>query len=172
MDLKRKILFGLVPALVLLVPVLAQGSGATGTMSEWAGKILPILKFVFGGENETFDTMLFRYILPAVLMYAIFFDFVYLMGMFRRRTAQLIAGVFALFAGRYGAYAKIATFLANFTGNDFVASISLIFTMALIWWTLGHIMLGYKLTEELSKTESAMDYLDRIGDHLERRIKG
>jgi len=161
----------------VLAPALAAGSAiSAGTinkaMEKVAGIALDVMKFIFGGGQDT-SVFIFSYLLPAILIFFIVYDMVYLLGFFRKTTARVIALIFALFAGRLGTYAKIVEMIASLMGQKglFVPSVTLVFTLIIIWWVVGHILLGFKVTKSMYQARTGLDMLMEIGDTLERGPK-
>ncbi len=172
---KSKIGIGIVALSALLAPV-AAATWQT-TMNKVGSILLQIIKFVFAKPESDFAQVVFVYLLPAILVYSILFDFIFLMGFFRRRTAQIISVIFALFGAKFGIYENVVALIATFLGTDkvgsgvFIPMLTFLFIMMLIWWVLGHIIWGYRFTHEMQTQENAMDYLHKIGAHLEGQTK-
>ena len=133
-----------------------------------ASYALTVLQFIFGGSGDATE-FIFQYLLPAILIFFIMYDMIFLLGFFRRTTARVIAAIFALFAGRFGTYAKIVEFIRGLMGVEglFIPSITLVFTLIIIWWVVGHILLGFKVTKAMYRADTGLDMLSRIGDRLE-----
>lgn len=172
---KSRLGIGLVALSALLAPVAAATWQAT--MTKVGSIILDVINFVFSpigsATGSDFSKVVFVYLLPAILVYSILFDFVFLMGFFRRRTAQIIAAIFALFGAKFGIYNNIVNLIGTFLGTGvtgsgvFIPMLTFLFIMMLIWWVLGHIIWGYRFAHEMQTHEKAMDYLHEIGNHLE-----
>ena len=157
-------LYGLVvPALALDASQINEG---IETASSYA---LSVLQFIFGTTGAA-PEFIFQYLLPGLLVFFIMYDMIYLLGFFRRTTARVIAAIFALFAGRFGTYTKIVELIRDLMGVDglFVPSITLVFTLIMIWWVVGHVLLGFKVTKSMYQAETGLDMLMRIGDRLEQ----
>ncbi len=159
--------------------------------------VLGIVEFVFGpaysadelseGDQAAYDELniensndfakaLFLWILPAVLLYAILYDFVYLMGFFRKTTAMIISAIFAIFAAKLGVFIRVVVLVSSFMGGVkstgiFIPMLTITLIMMVIWWALGHVIWGYKFTAEIQTQTSAIDYLDKIGTHLEKKVQ-
>lgn len=176
---KSKIGIGIVALFALLAPV-AAATWET-TMTKVGSIILDVIQYVFSpfgsATGSDFSTVVFVYLLPAILVYSILFDFVFLMGFFRRRTAQIISAIFALFGAKFGIYSNVVALIATFLGTDkagsgvFIPMLTFLFIMMLIWWVLGHVIWGYRFTHEMQTHQSAMDYLHEIGQHLEQQTQ-
>jgi len=157
----------------VLAPALAIDSGEINDAIEKVSTIaLNVLKFIFGGGANT-QEFIFSYLLPALLVFFIVYDMVYLLGFFRKTTARVIAMIFALFAGRFGTYAKVVEMIGKLMGVNgiFVPSITLVFTLIIIWWVVGHILLGFKITKSMYQSRNGLEMLMEIGDALERGPK-
>lgn len=169
---KSKLGTALVALSALLLAPVAAATWQT-TMTNVGSIILDVIKFVFATPQSDFSEAVFVYLLPAILVYSILFDFVFLMGFFRRRTAQIIAAIFALFGAKFGIYNNIVNLIGTFLGTDktgsgvFIPMLTFLFIMMLIWWVLGHIIWGYRFAHEMQTHQNAMDYLHTIGAHLE-----
>lgn len=172
---KNKLGIGLASLSMLLAPVAAatweESMNQVGTL------LLKIIQFVFATSTETdLSKVIFVYFLPAILVYSILFDFVFLMGFFRRRTAQVIAAIFALFGAKFGLYNNVVTLIGTFLGTGsgtgvFIPMLTFLFIMMLIWWVLGHVIWGYRFAHEMQTQTDAITYLDKIGSHLEGLAK-
>lgn len=172
---KSKIGIGIVALFALLAPVAAetwqQSMNKIGTV------LFRVIQFIFATPESDFAKVVFVYLLPAILIYSILFDFIFLMGFFRRRTAQIISVIFALFGAKFGIYDQIVTLIGTFLGTGktgsgvFIPMLTFLFVMMLIWWVLGHIIWGWRFTKEMQTHENAMDYLHEIGQHLEQQTQ-
>lgn len=168
---KSKLGIGIVAISALLAPV-AAATWQT-TMNKAGSFLLQIIKFVFATPESDFAKAIFTYMLPAILVYSILFDFIFLMGFFRRRTAQIISAIFALFGAKFGIYNNVVNLIGTFLGTDvtgsgvFIPMLTFLFIMMLIWWVLGHIIWGARFAHEISTQTDAISYLHKIGTHLE-----
>lgn len=176
MRMNKPVLGTIILATLLLAP--AAAATWQSTANQMGKLLLDMINFVFNTPGSKFSEALFMYILPAILVYSILFDFIFLMGFFRRRTAQIISVIFALFGARFKIYNNVVELMATFLGTDktgsgvFIPMLTFLFIMMLIWWVIGHIIWGYKFAHEIQTQQGAMDYLHKIGEHLEAQTKG
>lgn len=124
---------------------------------------------IMNGSCRKFPLMLFFFMIPAILMFAILYDMLLFMGFVRKWTAQVIAGCMSLFAARTGAYFNLAVELTALFNDTLVAMISLLFTMMIFWWTLGHILYGFNLNRQILHSKNAIAYLTEVGRTIEDR---
>ncbi len=120
----------------------------------------------FGGMS--FTLLLFGFVVPFVLSYAILYDMFFLVGFFRPNTARLIAFIIALMFSRMNGFGALYSILFTVFANFWISMVSLVFMMMVMWWVLGHLIWGYKFAQEINRQKNAIDYLHKIGDHLER----
>lgn len=165
----------------------AKFTYAKSRTEEIAGQVLGIVEMVFGAvdrqraaqmglsESEIPDSsleiLLFVYILPILFLFMILSDMFYLMGMFRPVTAKALAAIIAMFAARAQVYLNIIAMVGGVFNNFFVGSLSLLFTMMIVWWLINHFLLGLGHAKEINRLgetdKSAITYLTTIGNHLE-----
>ncbi len=147
-------------------------------LNDIGGFLLTIINVLLGTTGSPMSTVIFAYILPGVLMFFILYDFIYLMGFFRKTTAMWIAIIFSLFGARFGVYWQVVQMLQTFLGSSATGSgvwipmLTLIFILMAFWWTIGHFLWGFRFAsavyKESDKIESAIGVLDRIGSRLEQ----
>ncbi|MDP7078634.1 MAG: hypothetical protein QF415_02000 [Candidatus Undinarchaeales archaeon] len=125
--------------------------------------------YIMNGSCRDFPLMLFFFLIPAILMFAILYDMLLFMGFMRKWTAQVIAFCLAIFAARTGAYFNLAVELTSLFNDTLVAMISLLFTMMIFWWTLGHILYGFNLNRQILHSKNAIQYLSEVGRTIEGR---
>lgn len=170
---------GLMALVVMASLLLIATPVAAATWQQTANKLGTLLQQIFNFIFNTsggFSDVLFFYILPALLVYSILFDFIFLMGFFRRKTAMIISAIFALFGIRSGIHIQVVKLIETFLGTDrtggiFIPMLTFMFIMMLIWWVLGHIIWGYRFANNIKDQENAMDYLKEIGTHLDAQTK-
>lgn len=182
------LLIGVLVAALVATPVAAQtildAQDFLNQLGEW---FLLIVEWVFGYPGvatgnvytgNAFSDALFLYILPFLLVFVILEDFLYLMGFFRKRTAQVIAVIFSLFAARFGVYYLIVQLIGTFLGAPesgpgvFIPLLTFMFILMFIWWVLGHILWGFGFAMAVNKSTTsvseALTAMKSIGDRLER----
>lgn len=154
------------------------------TTETMAGQVLEVVEMVLGGVDRIeaarqgidvpespLEVLLFVYVLPILFLYMILADMFYLMGMFRPMTAKVLAIIVALFAARAQVYLNIIAMIGGVFNNFFVGSLSLLFTMMIVWWLINHFLIGYTHAKVIHKTEDAMTYLEKVGTHLNKLQK-
>ena len=176
----------------LVIAMISQSVAAADTMRSLNNAIIKILVYILGPETyvnaqqicfavqsrtsiaygtcSDIPLILFFFLLPGIILYAIFMDMLLFMGFVRKWTAQTIALAMAIFAARTGAYFKLAIMLNELFNNILISMLSLLFTMMIFWWVLGHILYGFRLNREILRTKSAISYLDAVGKTLESRV--
>jgi hypothetical protein len=120
----------------------------------------------FGGLS--FALLLFGFVVPFVLSYAILYDMFFLVGFFRPNTAKLIAFIIALMFSRGNGFGALYSILFTVFMNFWISMLSLLFMMMVLYWVLGHLIWGYKFAQEINTQTEAIDYLHKVGKHLER----
>ena len=158
---------------------MAINSGTfVSVLNDIGGFLLTIINVLLGTTGSPMSTVIFAYVLPGVLMFFILYDFIYLMGFFRKQTAMWIAIIFSLFGARFGVYWQVVQMLQTFLGSSATGSgvwipmLTLIFILMAFWWTIGHLLWGFRFAsavyKESDKIESAMGVLSKIGNRLEQ----
>ncbi len=145
-------------------------------INDIGGFVLSIINILLGTTGSPMSTVIFAYILPGVLMFFILYDFIYLMGFFRKTTAMWIAIIFSLFGARFGVYWQVVQMLQTFLGSSATGSgvwipmLTLIFILMAFWWTIGHFLWGFRFAQDINKAgmeiDSGLTYLDNIGSFL------
>jgi len=149
-----------------------------GVLNDIGGFLLTIINVLLGTTGSPMSTVIFAYVLPGVLMFFILYDFIYLMGFFRKQTAMIIAIIFSLFGARFGVYWQVVQMLQTFLGSSATGSgvwipmLTLIFILMAFWWTIGHLLWGFRFTQavatEQNKQWGALHLLKTIGTRLEK----
>ncbi len=149
-----------------------------GFLNDIGGFLLTIINVLLGTTGSPMSTVIFAYILPGVLMFFILYDFIYLMGFFRKTTAMWIAIIFSLFGARFGVYWQVVQMLQTFLGSSATGSgvwipmLTLIFILIAFWWTIGHFLWGFRFAQavatEQHKQGAALHLLKTIGTRLEK----
>ena len=120
----------------------------------------------FGGLS--FALLLFGFVVPFVMSYAILYDMFFLVGFFRPKTAKIIAFVIAIIFSRGNGFGALYSILFTVFANFWISMLSLLFMMMILYWVLGHLIWGYKFAQEINTQTDAMEYLHKVGSHLER----
>ncbi len=123
----------------------------------------------FGGLS--FPLLIFGFILPFILTYAILYDMFFLVGFFRPSTSRIIALIIAILFARMQGFGALYSILFNVFANFWISMLSLLFTMMVLYWVLGHLIWGYRFAKEIQTQTDAMSYLDKVGKHLDKLQK-
>jgi hypothetical protein len=116
--------------------------------------------------------LLFGFVVPFVLAFSILYDMFLLVGFFRPNTARLIAFIIALLFSRANGFGALYSILFTVFSNFWISMVSLVFMMMVMWWVLGHLLWGYKFTQEINSHKDAMNYLHEIGRQLQEAHEG
>ncbi len=181
-------LMGVLAIALVATPVAAQtimdAQDFLNQLGEW---FLVIIEWIFGYSGavagnvytgNAFSDSLFLYILPFLLVFVILEDFLYLMGFFRKRTAQVISIILSLFAARFGVYYQLVQLIGTFLGSPesgpgvFIPLLTFMFILMFIWWVLGHILWGFGFAMAVNRStktvNEAIGAMSEIGKRLER----
>jgi hypothetical protein len=120
----------------------------------------------FGGLS--FALLLFGFVVPFILSFAILYDMFFLVGFFRPNTARIIAFVIALLFSRGNGFGALYSILFTVFANFWLSMLSLLFMMMVLYWVLGHLIWGYKFAQEINTQKEAISYLHKVGQHLEK----
>ncbi len=140
--------------------------------------ILDILALLFGTTGAPIQEVIFIYILPFLLIYFTFYDFIWLMGFFRKRTAQVISLILALFGAHFGVYKQVVELIGVLIGTGtsgsgiWIPMLTFVFIIMALWWVIGQFLWGYKFATAIAKTEtsvsSTLGALSKIGEHMKK----
>lgn len=124
----------------------------------------------FGGMSLAL--LLFGFLVPFILAFSILYDMFLLVGFFRPNTARLIAFIISLLFSRANGFGAIYSILFTVFSNFWISMVSLVFMMMIMWWVLGHMLWGYKFTQEIHGQAKAMEYLHSIKEQMDKQAKG
>lgn len=172
-------------AIITLEPQ-STGDGLPGTLQRTSRVATSVIILVFGVDlaqivnpntsatlidefgGLSFALLIFGFVVPFVMSYAILYDMFFLVGFFRPKTAKLIAFVIALMFSRANGFGALYSILFTVFANFWLSMLSLLFMMMVLYWVLGHLIWGYKFAQEINTEKDAMEYLHKIGKHLDR----
>jgi hypothetical protein len=161
----------------LFLPAVTAG-GIIDVINNIGDIILQVLALLFGTTGAPIQEVIFIYLLPFLLIYFTLYDFIYLMGFFRKRTAQILAVIFALFGARLGVYKQVVDMMGVLLGTGttgtglWIPMLTFVFVIMAFWWVVGQFLWGYKfavaIDKEVKTVNAAIGALDQIGTHMEK----
>ncbi|MFH0961656.1 MAG: hypothetical protein V1820_03165 [archaeon] len=150
-------------------------------MNQIGSVLLTVINVLLGATGSPLHEVIFIYVLPFLLIYFTFFDFIYLMGFFRKTTAKIIAAIMALFGARFGVYRQVVDMIGILIGTDktgtgiWIPMLTFVFVIMAFWWVVGQFLWGWKMTQainnEVIKVENGIDMLSKIGSFLDGKAQ-
>jgi hypothetical protein len=161
----------------MLLPAVTA-AGLIDILNQIGSFVLDVLNNLLGTTGAPMQEVLFIYILPFLLVFFTFYDFVYLMGFFRKTTSMIIAAIMALFGARFGVYRQVVEMIGTIMGTGtsgsglWIPMLTFVFVIMAFWWVIGQFLWGYKFAVSINKEfvniDTGINMLDRIGTRVEK----